>query len=367
MFKFFKKPLGFDWILIFATLLLFIIGVIVIYSTTFKIASTGLKDFISQLIFGGIGFILLFIFGLIDYRVFKNFSAIFYVLMIILLGAVLVFGRTAGGATRWLNLGFTHIQPAEIAKLLFIMIMAKYFSEHNLQMKTFRYIIFSFLYALIPLILVALQPDLGTAIVFLVVWFSMLLFSQARRLHIFSLTSAGVLMLPFAWFFLKDYQKKRILTLFNPSIDPLGSGWNIKQAMIAIGSGRFFGRGLGRGSQSQLNFLPAQHTDFIFAVLSEEMGFLGTILVLVLFLIFLLRSLRITFLARDNFGMFLGIGITGMFFFHILINIGMNLGIMPVTGIPLPFVSYGGSSILISFIAVGILQSIVRRHKSIEF
>ncbi len=364
------KIRDFDWIIAALSIVLATIGIVIIYSITVgKEPNSFPKLAVNQIVFVGLGVLIMTVIVFFDYRLLKSFTTALYAIMIMLLIFVLYIGKVAGGASRWINLGFFQLQPSEISKLILIIILAKYFSDHHHDIYQFRHIIISGIFVAIPLILVASQPDLGTALVFVAIWGGMLLISGIKKIYIFLIGILGLASFPIFWNFLKDYQKNRILTFLNPTTDPLGEGYNVIQSKIAIGSGRFLGRGLGHGSQSYLNFLPqaAQHTDFIFAVLAEELGFLGSILLFVLFLIILIRILRIARLSRDNFGMFLTIGIIVMFTFQILVNIGMNLGLMPITGIPLPFVSYGGSSIILVFCALGILQSIIVRHRQIAF
>ena len=220
---------------------------------------------------------------------------------------------------------------------------------------------------LVPTALVMSQPDLGTAMVLSFIWLAMVLSTKVQKKYLAAIFVAAAVTMPLAIGFLQPYQKARLVTFFNPTANPLGSGYNVVQSTIAVGSGQWLGRGLASGSQSQLNFLPSQHTDFIFAVLAEKLGFVGALLLLFLFAALLLRGLIVAWRARDRFGMFLAIGIVAMLLFHMFINVGMNIGIMPVTGIPLPFVSYGGTSLVIGMASVGILESIAVRRKKIEF
>lgn len=361
--RFFKN---FDWYLVASTIFLFAIGLSVLYSTTYDFTST--SEAVKQTTFLGIGLVLMFVMSKIDYRFLRSYTGIFYLLIIFLLIFVkFIGGKTALGAVRWIDLGFFQFQPSLLSQLLMAIILAKYFSEHYEEMHQLKTIIKSAIYVGIPTVLVAIQPDLGTALVFLFTWGIMLLASNAKRIYIFAAGALGVTSLPFMWLLLKDYQKARVMTFINPAADPTGSGWNVTQAMIAIGSGQFWGRGLGKGTQSQLNFIPEKHTDFIFASMAEEMGFLGVVIVLLLFVLFFFRSLRIAVLARDFFGTYLAVGIAAILFFHVFINIGMNMGIMPVTGIPLPFLTYGGTPVLVDLLAVGVLESIYARYKKIDF
>jgi rod shape determining protein RodA len=355
-----------DWVLLTATLLLLGFGFAIIYSTTFNIA--GGSETLQQLFFVSIGLTGLILLARMDYRMLKRFSGLLYLLTIAMLVATKFLGSTKLGATRWIDLGFVQFQPSEIAKVFMVIVMSKFFAENVDQMHRPKIFIKSLIYIGIPTILVALQPDLGTAMTFAIIWGAMLLVSNINKLYTFAVGGLTLLAMPIVYrFFLKDYQKSRILTFLDPTADPTGTGWNVAQAKIAIGSGQFWGRGLGHGPQSQLNFVPFKHTDFIFAALAEEMGFVGAFALIVLFAIMLYRILKIAMLSRDYFGMFIATGIFAILFFHIFINVGMNLGIMPVTGIPLPLVSSGGTSVVITLMCIGILESIFIRYKKIDF
>jgi rod shape determining protein RodA len=356
---------NYDWFLFGATFFLCSMGLAVLFSTTFD---PGFKsEAVKQLMFMGIGFSLLIVISQIDYRIFKNYTGILYLFLNALLILVRFVGKTTLGAQRWINLGFFQLQPSLLAQLLMAIILAKYFSDNYEDLQHFKAVLRSGVYVAIPVILVALQPDLGTAFVFVFMWGVMLLVSNAKRIYLAIMAGAGIASLPLIWTLLHDYQKHRVLTFINPTADPMGTGWNVNQAMIAIGSGQLMGRGLGHGSQSQLNFIPIKSTDFVFASLAEEMGFLGVSVLLGLFGILFYRGVRIAVLARDFFGTYLAVGIISMLFVHVFINIGMNMGIMPVTGIPLPLISYGGTPVLVDLMAIGVLESIYSRYKKIDF
>jgi rod shape determining protein RodA len=359
---------NFDWLLLAPAALLVIIGLIVIYSTSFK--ATGLAvptDAVHQLIFAVIGVIGLISIARLDYRGWGKVTTILYILMIISLIAVLVLGKSALGATRWINLGFFQFQPSEFAKLVMIVVLSKYFSDHYDQMDNPRHLLMSLVYVAIPGILVLAQPDLGTALVFGAIWFALAIISRVRWQYFGILLAVGLVAVPLIVPHLKPYQRARLEVFLNPTADPLHTGYNVVQSTIAVGSGQVFGRGLAAGSQSQLNFLPSQHTDFIFAVLGEKMGFIGGMLVIILFMALLLRALLIAHRSQDRFGTFLAAGVVTMLTFHVFINIGMNTGLLPVTGIPLPFISYGGTSLLVSMLAIGLLESIAVRRQKIQF
>lgn len=341
------------------------IGLTILFSTTYdlNVKSEATKQVFNMVI--GLGAML--IFSRIDYRLYKSYTGILYILVILLLLSVQFFGKTALGAQRWIDLGFFQFQPSLLAQLFMAIILGKYFSENYEELQHIKAVIKSGIYVGIPTLLVAIQPDLGTAFVFVFMWGIMLLVSNAKRIYLLIAGVSGVALLPIVYSMLHDYQRQRVLTFLNPTADPQGTGWNVNQAMIAIGSGQVWGRGLGKGTQSQLNFIPEKHTDFIFAAMAEELGFLGVSVVLFLFSVMFYRGIRIAILARDFFGTYLAVGIMAMLFVHVFVNIGMNIGILPVTGIPLPFLSYGGTPVLVDLIAVGILQSIYTRYKKIDF
>lgn len=359
---------NFDFVLLAVTLLLTLVGVLVLYAIGFKVADLASPaDVRNQIIFALVGLVGLLAAATVDYRTWAKLVPALYVSAVGTLALVLVAGKAALGATRWINLGFFQFQPSELAKLVLIVALARFLAKHYDQMDRPRYLIQSGLFMLVPMVLVLLQPDLGTAMVLGVIWLSMVLMTKAPKWYFAVLLGVGVMGLPLIYQSLGAYQKARIAVFLNPSVDPQGRGFNVIQSTIAVGSGQLFGRGLAAGSQSQLNFLPSQHTDFIFAVLTEKLGFVGGVLLLLLFGLLLARGMLIAYRAQDRFGFFLAVGLVTMFIFHLFINVGMNMGIMPVTGIPLPFVSYGGTSLLIGMVGVGLLESINVRRKKLEF
>ncbi len=359
---------NFDWILLGIALLLVVIGLIVIYSTSFKAANlTAPVVALHQLYFAGISLVVLIVVARIDYRSLSQLTPLLYGGMILSLLLVFLLGKTAQGATRWIDIGFFQFQPSEIAKLIVIIVLAKYFSANYEFMENPRHLAVSLVYAAIPALLVLIQPDLGTALVIGAIWVVMAIIARVRWTYFAALFGVLVVAVPLMLPMLKPYQRARLEVFFNPMADPLNSGYNVVQSTIAVGSGQLLGRGLASGSQTQLNFLPSQPTDFIFAVLSEKLGFIGGFLVILLFAALLLRGVVIASRAADRFGLFLAAGIVTMLLVHVFINIGMNVGLMPVTGIPLPFVSYGGTSLLVSLLAVGLLESIAVRRKKLQF
>ncbi|KKR06793.1 MAG: Rod shape-determining protein RodA [Parcubacteria group bacterium GW2011_GWC2_39_14] len=350
-----------DWVLIAAAFLLFCLGLAAIYSVDLGKEQGG--NFEKQILFGVIGFLLMFIFASINYSGWRVSGRSLYVGTLTLLFAVLFFGSTIRGTRGWFNFFGLGIQPAELAKVVLIILLAKFFSNRLQQFRVGKHIIFSFILTLIFVIPVFLQPDLGSAAILLGIWFILLLITGVPKKYLIVLVLIFVMVACVAWvFFLADYQKERIGTFLNPTADPLGSGYNVSQSIIGIGSGYFWGRGLGFGSQSQLKFIPESQTDFIFAVIAEELGFLGVVMVLGLFAIIFYRLVVIARKAHDDFGLYLVLGIVAVIFLHMFINIGMNMGIMPVTGISLPFLSYGGSFLLICLIMIGVAESVAVRR-----
>ena len=357
----------FDWLFFAAVLLVSATGIMMIYST--GLAGSGESNlWLKQILFMGLGLAGLFALASLDYRFFRKNSSAIYVVAVILLIAVLVTGQNIRGSRRWFDLGITNFQPAELSKLALIVLLAKYFQVQRPFLKKFRYVFFSFLYAALPVALIIKQPDLGSALVILSIWGGMLLISPIPKRYLLYLLVIFSLVSVVAWnFVLVDYQKDRLRTFLDPAADPQGRGYNVIQSMVAIGSGGLTGRGLARGLQSQLKFLPERQTDFIFASTVEELGLLGGTLVLVFLGFVLFRILKVMKNSQDSFASYLAAGIFFLFLSQTAINIGMNLGLLPVTGITLPFLSYGGSSLVIMLWLIGILQSITRRSSALRF
>lgn len=355
---------NFDWTILILTMIISSLGVVFIYSATHSISNEGIKTFyISQMIWIGIGLTCLFVTLLFDYRHINRFAYILYFFSLVSLVLVLLVGKKASGAQRWLTLGSMSFQVSEMAKLIFIIVLAKYFEEGKLsgKFKLVDLIIPGVLTA-IPFLLIAKQPDLGTSMVLVFVLFVMILLVETHPKTLFGLIGTVILFLPLSWFFLKDYQKSRLFTLIDPGVDPLGSGYHILQSRIAIGSGGFWGKGLMSGTQSRLHFLPEHHTDFIFSVLAEEWGFVGSCMLLILYLMLIMKALNVMSGVRERFGMLLGLGIISTLGFYVVFNVGMTIGLFPVVGIPLPLMSYGGSSIVSTYIAIGIILNIGMRR-----
>lgn len=357
----------FDAILLAATALLILLGLIVLYSSGLKVGSTANQlDTSRQIIYVGVGLFIFWVVSRIDYNVLRNYSNLLYITMVGFLLLVEIFGATRLGATRWISLGFFQFQPSEFAKLALIIVLAKFFSDNYEKSNEIRYVLMSLLYLLPPLVLVLAQPDLGTALVLVMVWLAMALTTKLKMRYFVIMLVVLLISLPVIYPRLAPYQRQRIATFINPTANPDTTGYNVNQAIIAVGSGGLFGQGLSSGSQSQGNFLPSQHTDFIFAVLSEKLGFLGGLLCIFLYCVIVVRAIWIAKNSADRFGTLLAIGIATMFAFHVVVNISMNIGLLPVTGIPLPFISAGGTSMMISLISIAILESIYGRRRSIS-
>jgi rod shape determining protein RodA len=355
----------FDWMLFASCLALTAFGLAAIYSTSLgsQGESPDYSNFNRQLIFLAIGLVAVFVIPAFDYRLLSGFSKVLYVLSIVLLVAVLVFGRTVNGAKSWFGFGGFGVQPIEFVKIFIVVFLAKFFSDYSRHPGGLKQIFGSGSALAVILLLVLLQPELGGAMLLLATWGAVLLISGIRRSHLLVIVLLCVVTAIVSWtFILKPYQKDRLAVFWDPTRDPVGSGYNATQSVIAIGSGEVMGKGLGFGSQSQLRFLPERQTDFIFAVISEDLGFLGVTLMMILFGIFFYRGYRLAVGSRDDFTMFLVIGIMVSIGVEIFVNVGSNLRLLPVTGVTLPFVSYGGSSLIAKFVMIGILESIAVRR-----
>lgn len=279
----------------------------------------------------------------------------------------MLFGHSQLGAQRWIQIGSLSFQPSEFAKVFLIICLASFMDKRIEWLETFKDYLLVFAYIFVPFILVMRQPDLGTSLTFIAILIGMIFVSGFKYKWFFRLGIAFIALLPAFWMILKEYQQKRIKVFLNPELDPFGSGYHVIQSKIAIGSGGFLGKGWLAGTQSQLNFLPENHTDFIFAVAGEEFGFIGTVFIICLYMIIIWRGIAIAIDADDDFGTLLAVGVTSMFMFHILVNIGMTAGIMPVTGVPLPFLSYGVSSLTTNLLLIAILLNIKLRKQDLRF
>lgn len=354
---FFKKLKKMNNYLLVNALIIVAISVSTIYSATI---SKGESFYIKESIWGVIGVVAYFVVSFIDYRKYFKYYKLLYVLNIILLASVLIFGVSRLGAQRWISLGPISIQPGEVGKVLIVITLSAFLTT-NFREKFigFRGIIIAGLHIAPVLLLILKQPDLGTTLIIVMSCGVIMFMYNLEWKTIILLVVSGGIFVPFSYFFLlKDYQRQRVLTFLNPENDLLGSGWNVTQSMIAIGSGELYGKGFLKSTQSKLRFLPEAHTDFIVSVFLEERGFLGGVVLFVLYVILIMQILYIADTTKDSFGKLVCYGIGSIFFFHFVINVGMTMGIMPVTGKPLLLMSYGGTSLLISFIMLGIVQSI---------
>lgn len=360
----FSKLRRFDWLLLSAVILLVFLGLAAIYSSSLNSSGAELSVFHKQAVFFLVGLVMLLLFALIDYRFYASYSAVVYIAGIVVLVLLLIFGENLRGTTGWFSFGGFTLQPVEFFKIILVFFFAHYFTrKRQFKHLTWSLILRSAAWMSIPFALVIYQPDLGSAIILFFTWLLMLMMAGIRKSQLIIVFLAIAVLVVGAWFFaLKGYQQDRVLTFLNPNRDPLGAGYNVSQSIIAVGAGKLWGRGLGLGSQSQLNFLPAQVTDFVFAVISEELGFLGAMLVLGFFGFLFYRIFLILRNSQDDFSSLLISGFAGVFLVQVTINVGMNIGVMPVTGIPLPFISYGGSSLLSTLIMIGVLESIVLRQ-----
>lgn len=358
MRHFFAAVRRIDWPRFSAGLILVALGFSVLYSMAWAPGQDGFLLMQKQLLALAVGLGLAILIIRSNYRWTKSFALPLYLVSGLLLLLVLFFGETARGTTGWFSFFGLHFQPVEFAKLGVIVALAKYFADYRHGPFGWRHFFASAAIVGLPVFLILLQPDMGSALLLLGLWIAMLFFAGLKFKHFLFVAISGGLVGALAWFFIfADYQKARLFSFLNPSLDPMGESYNVRQAIIAIGSGGLFGRGLGFGSQSQLRFVPENQTDFIYAVIAEEFGFVGTVLLFGAFYFLIRRLLRSASLTRDDFTAFLFIGTAALFLSSFVVNVGMNLGLMPVTGIALPFVSYGGSALIISLVLLGLAES----------
>ena len=353
--SFFKRI---DWLLLLFILPILSAGLVTMKS--FVPDDGGVNFFGRQLIWIAISLAVFFAFSFIDFRFLKRTDVLMSLFLFFcgVLAILFVIGHASHGAQKWLALGGVSIQPADMMKLVIILIMAKYFSRRHVEIRDIKHIFISALYAIIPFLLVLFQPDFGSALIIFLIWFGMTLVSGISKTHLALVAGGGLLIFAVMWFAVfAPYQKARIVNFIHPLASVQGSGYNALQSTIAVGSGQVFGKGIGFGTQSRLQFLPEYQTDFIFAAFSEEWGFFGSFVLLLLFGLIIWRILYNSLLGASNFEMLFGMGVVIFLISHILINVGMNIGILPVTGITLPFMSYGGSHLLTEFMALGILMS----------
>jgi len=353
-----KKLPGFDWALFIVVFAISFFGIIVVGNLTAGILVQQLVNFF-------LGLVFFFILSLIDYRIYKKFAPFIYVACLLFLLAPLVFGTLTRGAYRWIQIGPFPLQPSEIVKPFLIIFFAYYFSskEHF----SVKELLMGCFLAIVPIFLIFIQPDLGSSVVVALSWIGVVIGSGVSLALLVAGGISFLLLAPLAWrFLLLDYQKQRVFTFLNPLNDPLGSGYNLIQATVAVGSGKLFGRGFGRGTQSHLRFLPERHTDFVFASIAEELGFIFSGLLIIGFFILLWRILIVSKKTKDIFGGLICLGVFSLIFSQVFINIAMNLGLLPITGITLPLVSYGGSSFTSTMIGLGIVENISRLKKKEE-
>ena len=393
----------YDFISLFLVVILVIIGIFAIYSATSVADVDANSFFIRQVLWAILGMVLMIFISLVPLRSLNRFTYWFYGFSLFLLLLVLAIGRVGQGAERWLVIGPIHIQPSEIAKLATVMAVSKFLSDKYADVNKIKYFLISVLLIFVPFFLVARQPDLGTALVFLAIAIPLLYWAGLNWFAIFTILTPLLTMIlsfnfwaflflmltitvilvmsgkkpvilvavflmnisvgiatPYLWGQLRPYQQQRILTFINPEQDPKGAGYQIIQSQVAIGSGGVWGKGYMEGTQTHLRFLPAQHTDFIFSVIGEEFGFVGITIILLIFLILILRFIAIAAAIRESFEGMTMIGIATIILFHVLVNIGMTIGMAPVTGLPLPFLSYGGSSLMANLIMIGVALNISR-------
>ena len=353
-----------DWTLFLLSLMIVTIGIVTIYSANYDMAEGHAGALpMRQATWLGLGLIAMVGAMSFDYHYIDRLAYPFYGAMLVLLILVIIIGHSGGGSQRWINLGFFRLQPSEPAKLAIVLLMAKYFQTDEPPRGYFLRDLWVPFALVIPLVLLTLvQPDLGTAIILGVVFISMVLMGGLRLRSFAYLVAAGLAFLPIAWQFLKNYQRNRILTFLDPDRDPLGAGYHVIQSQIAIGSGKIFGKGFMHGTQNRLNFLPEQHTDFIFAVFSEEWGLVGCAVLLLLYFVLIAYCIRLVQRAKDRFGALLVFGMIAIIFWHVVINIAMVSGVMPVVGVPLPMVSYGGSALASMMFAVGVMMNVSMRR-----
>lgn len=355
-----------DWNFVVCILALNVIGLFNLYSATHGPYSTHVEPlFINQIIWLLIGWSIFFIMTLVDYRITHRIGIIVYILNLAAVLAVTFFGTVALGGQRWIDLGFFRYQPSETMKIAMILILARALAPKSVDGPGMglRDLAVPLILMGIPFVLVVEQPDLGTATMLIAISGSMLMFMKIRGWIIASLLTFATIAAPVAWnYVLRDYQKNRIITFLNPGNDPQGKGYNSIQSKIAVGSGKLIGKGFRKGTQSQLEFLPERHTDFIYSVLSEEFGFVGSFLTILVFTTLFIIGLRIAATARDKYGALLTIGVLCYLFWHMFVNVGMVIGLLPIVGIPLPLLSYGGSSMLTTMAGLGLVSSVAYRR-----
>lgn len=327
---------------------------------------------IHQALYAVMGLALMLVLTNLDYRLLRSFAYPLYIASVLLLGVVLALGQVTYGAQRWINLGVLPLQPSEPAKLLLVIALAKFFADREDDMENWSTVALSLLMVAAPMALVLAQPDLGTSAVFLAIWLGMALMAGVPLRYLSALGITALAILPVAWQLMSGmkrfhYMQERFLIFLDPQKAPLGEGYNVIHSLITVGAGGFLGQWFRAGTQSQLGLLRVEDKDFIFSVIAEQIGFIGVLLLFTVLVALLMRIARVSFMAADSYGRLLASGILSMIMFQIFVNVGMNIGLMPVTGIPLPLISYGGSSLITTLASFGILQSILLRHQKLVF
>ena len=353
----------FDWTLLAFVLCVCAMGILNIYSTGFSAAQGQTPFYLKQIQWIVLGLIFMMFIFFVDYRVIIQYAYIIYGFAIALLVLVFIVGSSSHGAQRWLGGGFFAVQPSELMKVVIVITLARYFDNHKSnEPYKLRELLIPLLIVIVPFLLILKQPDLGTALILIIVFVSIVFFMGVDKKSLIFVLASGLILIPVGWHFLKDYQRERLITFLNPERDPLGTGYHIIQSKIAVGSGEIFGKGFLSGSQTQLKFLPEQQTDFVFSVFAEEWGFIGSMVLIVVFTMMIFWGLKIALQARDLLGTIIAFGITALISWEVFINIGMVVGILPVVGIPLPFFSYGGSAMLSLMAAIGLLINVSARR-----
>lgn len=360
---------SFDWLLLITTILIVAVGVALIYSSTVSTESDEPlleQSAVRQALFGASGMLIILLAAALDYHWLESVHWPIYAVMLGMLAIVLSGGQTGFGAQSWLSVRRA-IQPSELAKVLLIVVLAKFLGDHSEDLRNPRWLVGSALLTLPVVYLIYRQPDLGTALVLAGIWLGMVFAAGTPFVQLGALGLGGAAAVPAVWYALKDYMRERILVFVNPASDVSGISYNSQQALISIGSGGWFGKGFMHGTQSQLYFLRVRHTDYAFSVLAEEFGFVGGLVLILLIVILLWRILRTAALAREPFGRLIACGVATMIFVQSFVNMAVNVGILPVTGLTLPLVSYGGSSLWATLLGIGLVESVVMRHKKLEF
>jgi len=357
LFSFLKKI---DWLYAAPIIVLLCFSLAELYSISLGQGSANSEFFQKQIIFIVVGLGIFFFLALTDFHNFYSYSNYLYLAAVLLLVSVLIFGQTLNGTKGWFGLFGFGIQPVELVKVILIVCLARYFSKNSIIARPLKHLLITGFATLILVVLVLLQPDFGSAALLFIIWAIFLSAVNIPKKYLFSIVGLLIVLLALAWqFAFKPYQRERLITYLSPSA--ASSNYNVKQAIIAVGAGGLLGRGLGFGSQSQLKFLPEANTDFIFAVIAEELGFLGVMVIIGCFALLLFKLFSSLARSRNYFGSLVVVGGAGLIFIEMFINIGMNMGILPVIGIPLPFVSYGGSSLISHLALAGIMHSVVQR------